>query len=109
MESNSIFEQVKKKVWANLPIIILPFTQKTVTKLAKIGVWDPGQKGVKKAPDSATLVRSEQKTNDYVYVPFDYVHDPLKGHGCVPQATGHPQQLREATGVLACWNTHSKP
>ncbi len=51
---------LKKKIWANFQIIIELFTQKIVTKLLKIWVWDPGSgknlfripdPGVKKAPD----------------------------------------------------------
>ncbi len=33
---------VKKKIWANFQRIIELFTQKIVTKLSKIWVWDPG-------------------------------------------------------------------
>jgi hypothetical protein len=59
-----------KKIWANFQRIIELFTQKIVTKLSKIWVWDPGSEirekpfripdpEVKKAPDpgsgSATL------------------------------------------------------
>ena len=60
---------LKKKIWANFQRIIELFTQKIVTKLSKISVWDPGSginlfripdPGVKKAPDpgsgSATLI-----------------------------------------------------
>jgi hypothetical protein len=59
---------LKKKVWANFQRIIEVFTQKIITKLSKIWVWDPRSgirkkpipdPGVKKAPDpgsgSATL------------------------------------------------------
>jgi hypothetical protein len=59
---------LKKKIWANFRRIIELFTQKIVTKLSKMWVWDPGSgkktfripdPGVKKAPDpgsrSATL------------------------------------------------------
>jgi hypothetical protein len=42
------FEVLKKKIWANFQRIIELFTQKIVTKLSKIWVWDPG---VKKALD----------------------------------------------------------
>jgi hypothetical protein len=62
------FKMLKKKIWANFQRIIELFTQKIVTKLSKIWVWDPGSgknlfripdPGVKKAPDpgsgSATL------------------------------------------------------
>jgi hypothetical protein len=55
-------------MWANFQRIIELFTQKIVTKLSKVWVWDPGSgknlfripdPGVKKAPDprsgSATL------------------------------------------------------
>jgi hypothetical protein len=62
-----IFEMLKKKIWANFQRIIELFTQKFVTKLSKIWVWDPGSgknlfwipdPGVKKAsdPGSATLL-----------------------------------------------------
>jgi hypothetical protein len=37
-----IFEMLKKKIWANFQRIIALFTQKIVTKLSKIWVWDPG-------------------------------------------------------------------
>jgi hypothetical protein len=37
-----ISEQVKKKLWANLRIIIVLFTQKIVIKLSKLWVLDPG-------------------------------------------------------------------
>jgi hypothetical protein len=54
------FEQVKKKLWANLQRIIEIFTQKVVIKISKIWVWDPRSgknlfrildPGVKKAQD----------------------------------------------------------
>ncbi len=32
----------KKEIWANFQRIIELFTQKIVTKLSKIWVWDPG-------------------------------------------------------------------
>jgi hypothetical protein len=55
-----IFEMLKKKIWANFQRVIELFTQKIVTKLSKIRVWDPGSgknlfripdPGVKKASD----------------------------------------------------------
>jgi hypothetical protein len=62
------FEVLKKKIRPNFQRIIELFTQKIVTKLSKIWIWDPGSgknlyrildPGVKKAPDpgsgSATL------------------------------------------------------
>jgi hypothetical protein len=36
------FEMLKKKIWANFQRIIELFSQKMVTKLSKIWVWDPG-------------------------------------------------------------------
>ncbi len=39
-----IFEMLKKKILANFQIIIKLFTQKIVTKLSKIWVWDPVSK-----------------------------------------------------------------
>jgi hypothetical protein len=68
-----VFKTLKIKIWVNFQRI---FTQKIVTKLSKIWVWDPGSgirdpgsgknlfripdKGIKKAPDhgsrSATMV-----------------------------------------------------
>jgi hypothetical protein len=33
---------LKKKIWANFQRIIELFSQKVVTKLSKIWVWDPG-------------------------------------------------------------------
>ncbi len=42
IESYFIFEMLKKKMQANFQRIIEVFTQKIVTKLSKIWVWDPG-------------------------------------------------------------------
>jgi hypothetical protein len=51
---------MKKKIWDNFQRIIELLTQKIVTKLSKILVWDPGSEirkkpipdpGAKKAPD----------------------------------------------------------
>jgi hypothetical protein len=56
----------KNQIWANLRIIEL-FTQKIVTKLSKIWLWDPGSgknlfrildPGVKKAPDPESRIRN---------------------------------------------------
>jgi hypothetical protein len=70
IENHYSFEMLKKEIWANFQRIIELFTQKIVTKLSKIWVWDPGYginlfqipdpgPGVKKALDqqgSATLL-----------------------------------------------------
>jgi hypothetical protein len=81
------FEVLKKKIWANFQRIIELFTQKIVTKLSEIWVWDPGSEirdpektysgsripdsGVKKAPDprsgSATLVATAGKVVTPLY------------------------------------------
>jgi hypothetical protein len=54
-------------MWANFQRIIELFTQKIVTKLSKIWVWDPGSgknlfripdPGVKKAPDPGSRIRN---------------------------------------------------
>ncbi len=58
------FGVLKKKIWANFQRIIELFTQKIVTKLSKIWVWDPGSgkhlfripdPGVKKASNPGSL------------------------------------------------------
>jgi hypothetical protein len=42
IENYFIFEMLKKIIWANFQRIIELFTQKIVSKLSKIWVWDPG-------------------------------------------------------------------
>jgi hypothetical protein len=42
IESYFIFEMLKKEIWASFQRIAEVFTQKSVTKLSKIWVWDPG-------------------------------------------------------------------
>ncbi len=60
------FEVLKKKIWANFQRIIELFTQKIVTKLSKIWIWDPGSgknlfripdPGVKNALDPGSRIR----------------------------------------------------
>jgi hypothetical protein len=41
IENYFIFEMAKKKIWTNYQRIIELFTQKIVSKLSKIWVWDP--------------------------------------------------------------------
>jgi hypothetical protein len=42
IENYFSFEVLKKKIWANFQRIIELFTQKIVTKLSKIWLWDSG-------------------------------------------------------------------
>ncbi len=42
IENYFIFEMLKKNIWANFQRIIKLFTQKIVTMLSKLSVWDPG-------------------------------------------------------------------
>ena len=42
IENYCSFEMLKIKIWANFQRIIELFTQKIVTKLSKIWVWDSG-------------------------------------------------------------------
>jgi hypothetical protein len=71
---------LKKTFWANFQRIIELFTQKIVTKLSKIWIWDPGSgknlfripdPGVKKAPDpgsgSATLHPALKNRNFIIF------------------------------------------
>ena len=73
IENYFSFEVLKKRIWASFQRIMELFTQKIVTKLSKIWVWDPrsgirnkpiSDPGVKKAPDpgsgSATLKNCKQ-------------------------------------------------
>ncbi len=71
IENYLIFEIFKKKFWGNFQRIIELFTQKIVSMLSKIWVWDPGSgknlfripdPGVNKAPDpgSATLGKNHR-------------------------------------------------
>ncbi len=43
------FDVLKKKIWANFQRIMVLFTQKIVTKLSKIWLWDP-RSGIRKKP-----------------------------------------------------------
>jgi hypothetical protein len=49
IENYFSFEVLKKKIWANFQRIKELFTQKIVTKLSKIWLWDPGS-GIRKKP-----------------------------------------------------------
>jgi hypothetical protein len=44
IEDYYIFEMRNKKIWPDFQRIIEVFTQKNVTKLSKIWVWDPGSR-----------------------------------------------------------------
>jgi hypothetical protein len=57
IENYFSFEVLKKKIWANFQRIIELFTQKIVTKLSKIWVWDPGSG---KKPSRIPIQRSKR-------------------------------------------------
>ncbi len=54
------FEVLKKKIWANFQRIIEIFTQKIVTKLSKISIWDPGS-GKKPIPDPGSRIQGSKR------------------------------------------------
>jgi hypothetical protein len=89
-----IFELLKKKVWAKFQRIVELFTQKVVTKLSKIWVWDPGSginlfripdPGVKKAPDPGSRIRIRNTINSYseIYI-LAFDHRKCLWHGSPP-------------------------
>jgi hypothetical protein len=56
--NNFIFEQVKKILLTQTLIIIVLFNQKSVIKLSKIWVWDPGSgKNLLRIPDHGSRVK----------------------------------------------------
>jgi hypothetical protein len=71
------FEVLKKKIWANFQRIIELFTQKIVTKLSKLWIWDPGSgknlfripdPGVKTAPDPGSQIPDRIRNTAYKQV-----------------------------------------
>jgi hypothetical protein len=62
IENYIIFEMLKKKIWANFQRIIETFTQKIVTKLSKIWVWDrdPGSEIWKKTYSGSRIEGSKK-------------------------------------------------
>jgi hypothetical protein len=61
MENYFNFEMLKKKKLGDFQRIIELFTQKIVTKLSKIWVWDPGSEIWD--PESGIRVRDPEKTS----------------------------------------------
>jgi hypothetical protein len=62
-----IFEMLKKKIWANFQRIIEVFTQKNVTKLSKIWVWDP-RSGIRKKPIPDSGSRGQKGTESQNWI-----------------------------------------
>ncbi len=60
-------EVVKKKIWANFQRIIELFTQKIVTKLSKIWIWDPGS-GIRKKPIPDPGSRGQKGTGSQIRI-----------------------------------------
>ncbi len=62
---------LKKKIWANFQRSIDLFTQKIVTKLSKIWVWDPGSRIRKKPiPDPG----GQKRTGYRIRIHFAWLH-----------------------------------
>ena len=68
IENYFIFEMLKEKIWANFQRIIELFTNKVVTKLSKIWVWDPGSEirdprsGIRKKTYSGSRILGQKDT-----------------------------------------------
>ncbi len=61
------FEVVKKNIWANFQRIIELFTQKIVTKLSKIWIWDPGSR-IRKKPIPDPGSRGQKGTGSRIRI-----------------------------------------
>ncbi len=69
-----IFEMLKKRIWANFQRIIKLFTQKIVSKLSKIWVWDPGSE-IRKKPIPDPGSRGQKGTGSRIWI-----HNTGKNH-----------------------------
>jgi hypothetical protein len=58
---------MKKKIWVNFQRIIEFFTQKIVTKLSKVWVWDPGSE-IRKKPISDFGSRGQKGTGSRIRI-----------------------------------------
>ncbi len=84
------FGVLKKKIWANFQRIIEFFTQKIVTKLLKIWVWDPGSgKNLFWIPDPGS--RGQKGTGSRI-------PDPDPQHGS-------PRYTRTEGNLIKIWDT----
>jgi hypothetical protein len=63
---------LKKKILANFQRIIELFTQKIVTKLSKISVWDPGSE-IRKKPILDPGSRGQKGTGSRIRNTADYI------------------------------------
>ncbi len=118
------FEVLKKKIWPNFQGIIELFTQKIVTKLSKIWIWDPGSEirdpekklfripdpGVKKAPDpgsgSATLVTTRLRIWAYCWtstVPYHSYPRPR-----LFEANSWSESGPRKKSILTVWKVQNK-
>ena len=81
------FEVLKKKIWVNFQRIIELFTQKIVSKLSKIWVWDPGSgKNLFRIPDPGSRGQKGtgsriqiRNTGSFCYYPENWRHTVRKG------------------------------
>ncbi len=62
-----IFEMLKKKIWASFQRIIELFTQKIITKLSEIWVWDP-RSGIRKKPIPNPGSRGQKGTGSRIRI-----------------------------------------
>jgi hypothetical protein len=74
IENYFSFEVLKKKICANFQRFIELFTQKIVTKLSKIWVWDP-RSGIRKKPIPDPGSRGQKGTGSRIPDP-----DPQHGY-----------------------------
>ncbi len=68
IENYFSFEMLKKKIWANFQRIIELLTQKIVTKLSKIWVWDPGYEIRDRDPEKPTRSRGQKGTGSRIRI-----------------------------------------
>jgi hypothetical protein len=96
--NNFIFGMLKKKIWANFQRMIELFTQKNVTKLSKIGGWDPGSEILKKPfPDPGSRGQKGTGSRTRIRNTDIYISSSVPEEAAQP---AHPVRVETRPGPL---------
>ncbi len=101
IENYFSFEVLKEKIWANFQRTIELFTQKIVTKLSKIWLWDPGSgKNLFRIPDPVS--RGQKGTGSRIPDPGPqyWLHVPFKRSVVVDFCSSVEQTKRMWIGIF---------
>ncbi len=90
---------MKEKIWANFQRIIELFTQKIVTKLSKMWIWDP-RSGIRKKPIPDHGSRGQKGTGSRIRIRNTGIHKSVSGSSISKNVCSRSDAQNDSVGKI---------